>query len=368
MFAVFPLNVLTVETKGALMTSLWVALITGLTTGGLSCMAVQGGLLASSLASQIEKDLAAGSIGSNRKPSPHIALPIALFLTAKLVVYTLLGALLGGLGQMLQITPTAQAILQFVIAIFMLGNALRMLNVHPVFRYFSFEPPAKITRFIRRQSRNNSSAITSLFLGALTVLIPCGVTQTIMAAALASGNPLTGAALMFAFTLGTSPVFFVLSYFATRLGALAEKYFVRIVAAALILLSVLSFDTGLNLLGSRYSLTRLANNLRSGSQAELANQPTVTSINETLLVLNALDDGYKPKTLHAPANTQLILQVVTQDVHSCSRAFLIPGLDYGVILQATGTQEVEIPAQPPGTVLPFTCSMGMYTGEIIFDL
>ena len=39
------------------MAALWVAFITGITTGGLSCMAVQGGLLASSLANQIEKDL-----------------------------------------------------------------------------------------------------------------------------------------------------------------------------------------------------------------------------------------------------------------------------------------------------------------------
>src|SRR6185369_10852669 len=33
-----------------------VAFITGLTTGGLSCLAVQGGLLASSLARQVEQD------------------------------------------------------------------------------------------------------------------------------------------------------------------------------------------------------------------------------------------------------------------------------------------------------------------------
>ena len=46
------------------MTSLLVAFITGFTTGGLSCMAVQGGLLASSLANQIEKDLT----GTHRPP------------------------------------------------------------------------------------------------------------------------------------------------------------------------------------------------------------------------------------------------------------------------------------------------------------
>ncbi len=38
------------------MSQLIVAFITGLTTGGLSCLAVQGGLLASSLAHQIEQD------------------------------------------------------------------------------------------------------------------------------------------------------------------------------------------------------------------------------------------------------------------------------------------------------------------------
>src|SRR4026209_1095403 len=38
------------------MSQLVVAFVTGLTTGGLSCLAVQGGLLASSLAHQIEQD------------------------------------------------------------------------------------------------------------------------------------------------------------------------------------------------------------------------------------------------------------------------------------------------------------------------
>ena len=39
------------------MTDLVVPFITGLTTGGLSCLAVQGGLLASSIASTAEKEI-----------------------------------------------------------------------------------------------------------------------------------------------------------------------------------------------------------------------------------------------------------------------------------------------------------------------
>ena len=347
------------------MTSLLVAFVTGLTTGGLSCMAVQGGLLASSLANQIEKDVS-DSAKRKSKGSFKVALPILLFLAAKLLAYILLGALLGALGKVLQLTPTMQAILQFAIAIFMIGNALRMLNVHPIFRYFTFEPPASVTRYLRRKSKTNSAWFTPLFLGALTVLIPCGVTQTMMAAAIATGDPLQGAALLFAFVLGTSPVFFLLSYFATRLGALLEKYFVRIVAVTLLVLGFLAFDTGLNLLGSPVSLTRLVNNLRGAAATQPAGGPTAFPSND--IVLQAVDDGYRPSTLHAPAGVPVTLHLVTKGTHSCSRAFLIPALDFGTILKATGEETVEIPAQKAGTVLPFTCSMGMYTGEIIFDL
>src|SRR5512134_632242 len=84
------------------MSQLVVAFITGLTTGGLSCLAVQGGLLASSLAHQIEQDYLEQSTqqikrGKKNQPKPrsNTALPILLFLLAKIVAYTLLGVLLG---------------------------------------------------------------------------------------------------------------------------------------------------------------------------------------------------------------------------------------------------------------------------------
>jgi sulfite exporter TauE/SafE len=345
------------------MSEMWVAFITGLTTGGLSCMAVQGGLLAGSLANQIETDV---TTGQNRKFQPHIALPIILFLAAKLVVYTLLGYLLGALGSIFELTPTTRAIMQFAIGIFIIGNALRMLNVHPLFRYFSFEPPTWLTRYIRRKSKNKTSFITPLYLGALTVLIPCGVTQTIMAAAVATANPLLGAALMFSFTLGTSPVFFLLSYFATRLSAVMEKYFVRIIAVVLFVLGILAIDTGINLLGAPYSITRMVQSAFSQPASVVTEKPVVdTARNE--LVVNATGYGYEPSSLHAPANTPIKLNLVTNDTYSCSRAFTIPELNMAKLLPATGTTVLEIPPQPPGKVLAFTCSMGMYSGEIVFE-
>jgi len=326
-------------------------------------MAVQGGLLAGSLANQIETDV---TTGKNQKFHPKIALPIILFLIAKLVVYTLLGYLLGALGSIFELTPTTRAIMQFAIGIFIIGNALRMLNVHPLFRYFSFEPPTWLTRYIRRKSKNKTSFITPLYLGALTVLIPCGVTQTIMAAAVATANPLLGAALMFSFTLGTSPVFFLLSYFATRLSAVMEKYFVRIIAVVLLVLGILAIDTGVNLLGAPYSLTRMVQSAFSQPATTITDKPGGGTANNELIV-NATGYGYEPPSLRAPANTPIKLNLVTNDTYSCSRAFTIPELNMAKLLPATGTTVLEIPPQPPGKVLAFTCSMGMYSGEIVFE-
>jgi len=347
------------------MSQLMVAFITGLTTGGLSCLAVQGGLLASSLAHQIEQDYAA-QVAQKKRLRANSALPIFLFLVAKLAAYTLLGALLGLLGSYLTLSPFTRALLMVAIGVFMVGNALRMFNVHPIFRYFSIEPPKFITRYIRRTAKGTDTA-APIFLGLLTVFIPCGVTQAMMATALGTGSAAMGAALMFAFTLGTSPVFFIIAYLATELGAKLENFFMRFVAVVVLILGFVTLDGGLNLMGSPLSFQNLT---RGWLPAQAESQPTAESAPQPAadeLVLNVENDGYFPATLKAPAGKDLTLNLVTDQTYSCARDFVIPALDYNELLPDTGTVQVNIPAQEKGSELFFTCSMGMYTGQIVFE-
>jgi len=350
-----------------------VAFVTGLTTGGLSCLAVQGGLLASSLAHQIEQDYLEQSMQlakrGNKKSLPqkrsNTALPILLFLIAKLIAYTLLGILLGWLGSFLTLSPLMRAFLMIAIGIFMIGNALRMFNVHPIFRYFSVEPPKFITRYIRRTSKGTDT-FTPIFLGALTVFIPCGVTQAMMAAALATGSPLTGAAMMFAFILGTSPVFFIVAYLTTELGSRLEKFFMRFVAVAVLILGLVTLDGGLNVIGSPLSLQNLSRSLIQ-SESSSSTQTSSSQLADGQLTLNVQNKGYFPQTLRAAANTAFTLNLVTNKTYSCARDFVIPSLNVYKLLPDTGTIQVDIPAQPSGTRMFFTCSMGMYTGMIVFE-
>jgi sulfite exporter TauE/SafE len=350
--------------------NLIVVFITGLTTGGLSCLAVQGGLLASTLAYQIEQDMKAQSSLPRQNPGskarPRIAQPIVLFLVAKLVAYTLLGFLLGALGSVLQLTPLMRAILLGAIGIFMVGNGLRMLKVHPIFRYFVIEPPSSLTRFIRKKSKNGGSAITPLFLGAMTIFLPCGVTQAMMAGAVGTGNPLQGAAIMFSFILGTSPVFFTLAYLTTRLGATIEKYFTRIVAAVVIILGIVSIEAGLNLAGSPISISRLLAPAQPAAAADNTAVQAPMSAGNTIMI-NAKDNGYDPNVLHAQANTPLQLNIVTNNTTSCARSMVFPDLNVEKILPVSGLVKVDVPPQQKGFVMRYSCSMGMYTGQIIFD-
>lgn len=364
------------------MANLMIAFITGLTTGGLSCLAVQGGLLASSLAGQIEKEFQAASLhkGRTRRPAskkaakkPNLAPPIAIFLAAKLAAYTSLGFLLGLVGQAFQLSALSRAILQIGIGIFMLGTALRMLNVHPIFRIFAIEPPAFLRRKLRRAAaaaneEEKPSLLTPAFLGLMTVLIPCGVTQAMMAAAIATANPLQAAALMFAFTLGTSPVFFAVSYFATRLGARLEKYFLRFTAVVVLVLALITIDTGAALAGSPFSLVRWVNSVFAPAAQPAQTAGENTAPGSDVITIQVQNRGYSPEVLHAPAEVPLRLRLVSENVRSCSLAIVIPALKFEKLLQPTGETLVNIPAQPRGTTIPYTCSMGMYGGTIIFDL
>jgi uncharacterized protein len=370
-------NAVNIANNAGSASQLVVAFVTGLTTGGLSCLAVQGGLLASTLAHQIEQDYVEHAAHAGRKkqrgkknppkPPSSSAFPIFLFLVAKIVAYTLLGALLGLLGSYLTLSPATRAVLMILIGVFMLGNALRMFNVHPIFRYFSIEPPKFITRYIRRTAKGTDT-FTPLFLGALTVFIPCGVTQAMMAAALGTGSIVIGAALMLAFTLGTSPVFFIVAYLTTELGARLEKFFMRFVAAVVLILALVTINGGLNVLGSPLSFQNLTRNLLPSNSGPVAGaQAAQSSLAEGEMVLYVQNEGYFPQTISAPAGKAFTLNLITNKTYSCARDFVIPNLDFYELLPDTGTIQVNIPAQEKGSKLFFTCSMGMYTGQIVFE-
>jgi len=193
-----------------------------------------------------------------------------------------------------------------------------------------------------------------------------------MATALGTGSAAMGAALMFAFILGTSPVFFIVAYLTTELGSRLEKFFMRFVAVVLLVLGFVTLNGGLNVLGSPLSFQNLTSSLfqsngQPASVVDSSQTASQTTFPDGELVLYVNNSGYFPRSLKAPANEAFKLNLVTNQTYSCARDFVIPALDYYQLLPDTGTMQVNIPAQKAGSTLFFTCSMGMYTGQIVFE-
>ena len=158
-----------------------------------------------------------------------------MFLSAKLLSYSLLGFILGFLGSEINISPRIQGYLQIFVGFYMLATAARLLNIHPIFRYLVIQPPKSFLRLLKNKSQAKSF-FTPAILGFLTVLIPCGVTQAMMLLAMTTANPFWGAGIMFFFVLGTTPIFFLIGLTAVEL--LKNKAFSIIAAVFIAILGI----------------------------------------------------------------------------------------------------------------------------------
>ncbi len=326
--------------------------LTGLITGGLTCLAVQGGLLASTIAQREQERLKENVKNGN-------AMPILSFLIAKLTAYTILGFLLGWFGSLFQLSLTTQVILQFAIAIFMVGTAFNILNVHPIFRYFIIQPPRFLTSLIRKQSKSNDIFAPAL-LGAFTVFIPCGTTQAMMALAIASGNPTYGAAILFAFVLGTSPIFFILGYLATRLGDALHQKFIQFAAYAIILLAIFNLNNTIALSGSSFTLEKVWSKFYC--TLYFCNSTTSEIVSETTINIEAA--GYNPNNITVREGSQVTLHLVNNGGGGCTQSFTIPKLGIQKIVPIGSSDTIQFTAPSVSGELAFMCGMGMFRGVI----
>lgn len=332
------------------MQSLWTVFLTGLFTGGLTCLAVQGGLLATTIAQREEERL------KEKVRKNNNLLPISSFLISKLIVYTILGSLLGALGSVVQLSLTAKVIMQAAVAIFMIGTALSILEVHPIFRYFIIQPPKFLTRLVRNQSKSKSIFAPAI-LGAFTVFIPCGTTQAVMALAIGSGSPYLGAAILFSFILGTSPLFFILGYFATRLGDGLHQKFMKLAAYALIFLAIFNLNGAIALTGSNLTLENLWKNLTSSN-----GQVEAIAVSEAKIQFN--EGYYTPNYITVKAGTNVKINLLNKAGSGCLQAFAIPSLNIQKVIPVGSSDSIEFIAPSETGPITFMCSMGMYRGVI----
>jgi sulfite exporter TauE/SafE len=400
--------------------NLGAVLVTGLFAGGVSCAAVQGGLLAGlvtrqrgpapprpagrgktatgparrpptsaqrsgTTARQAGRSAGRRTVGTARgrvveapQPLPARALaglrtlrgqagddlaPVGGFLAGKLVSHTLLGGLLGAVGAAVQLSPTVRVWTQLAAGALIIVFGLAQLGVGP-FKRLTIEPPAAWSRFVRGRARSRA-AFAPAVLGFATVVIPCGVTLSVEALALASGSAVSGAAIMAVFALGTSPLFAVLGY-AARRAATAWRGRLAVATGLVVLaMGAYTLNGGLTLAGSPLAARNLPQTLGLVAPPAVAD-PSVVFVGadgRQEVIVTARTGSYSPGNIAARAGVPTTLVVRSDDVDGCVRAFVIPSLNRQWTLPANGDTRIDLGTLKPGT-LEYSCAMGMYGGQL----
>lgn len=355
--------------------NLTAVLVTGLLAGGVSCAAVQGGLLTGLITRQrAATPQTADPAAAGRRRSRTVTLehrtalqrfgddlaPVGGFLAGKLGSHTVLGALLGALGGAAQIPAGARTTLQLLAGVVIIMFGLAQLGV-PGFRTIVIEAPQSWMKIVRNRSRSRS-ALAPALLGAATVLIPCGVTLSVEALALASGSAPSGAAVMAVFVLGTSPLFALLGYTARRAATAWRGRLALGTGLVVVAMGLYTLNGGLELAGSPLAASRVAAAITPASPP--AGTSTVSTVNgRQQVVITARTRSYHPRNIQIRAGLPTTLIVRSEDAQGCVRSFLLPGRGVDEVLPEHGETPIELGVPQPGQ-LRYSCGMGMYTGTI----
>lgn len=325
------------------------AFLIGITTGGLTCLAVQGGLLFGLLARQ--------QTDADTPAWKRLTFPVLAFLATKIIAYTLLGLGLGWLGSKLQLSPTMRIWLQAFAGTVMIISGIKLLwpNFLP---WFTFSPPASVRRFIRKRSKSEALVAPGI-LGLLTILIPCGTTQAMEVAAIATGSAVKGSAIMFAFVLGTAPLFLLIGLLAKGTALFQSK--LKFAAAALVVgVGLYTINGVLVLTGSPYSFQ---NEVASWRTLLSGKSGVAVAQADTAPTIEVSGRGYSPSSITVPAGKNVTINLKKVGSLGCTSVFRIPQLNIERNLLLSDANTIATVFPQPGRYV-FTCGMGMYTGVI----
>lgn len=178
--------------------------------------------------------------------------PSFLYNTGRVVSYTVIGFLLGlvgmlaGGGASADVPVLVQGMLKLAAGLMMVIMGVNMLGIFPWLRKLN----PRLPRFIAvRISSEKAHARRPFIIGLLNGLMPCGPLQSMQILALASGNPVSGALSMLAFSLGTVPLMLGLGTLVTALGKRFSRIVMNVGAVLVIVLGLAMLSQGGSLSG-----------------------------------------------------------------------------------------------------------------------
>lgn len=309
------------------------------------CVGMCGGIALSQSVKREEKT-------GNAAKGSSVLLPSLLYNGGRILSYTLVGFIVGGLGQAISLTGAWRGVVPIAGGLFMILMAVNLLGVFPVLKRITPRMPAYFARKLHNANRTGP-----LITGLLTGLMPCGPLQMMQIYALGSKSMVYGAVSLFVFSLGTLPLMFVMGAVSSFLTKKRSAVILRVSAALVLCLGIVMLDRGLALTGVG---TPLAG---TGGHSGGKNQLTAIIENGVQKVTgSAGTDSFPSIVVQKGIPVEFVLKMDEKHFNDCNKALTIPKLAIDRDL-AVGDNTITFTPVEAGTIL-YTCWMGMIKSTI----
>lgn len=321
----------------------YIALFTIGVLTSLHCVGMCGGIMMSQ------------SITSQMVPEKNKFKPGLMYNLGRLISYTILGGIVGGIGEVFTLSFGAQGLIAIIAGIFMVIMGLNLYGFK-AFRKFSVKLPWNGCNS-QKKSRN------PLIVGLLNGFMPCGPLQTMQLYALASGSVIAGATSMFFFSLGTIPLMLGFGVIANLLSQKNSNRLVKYSGAIIIVLGIIMANRGLSLMGINAmpnSLSLGGNNNSAISEKASSNKATISNGKQTIKI-SATNQGYTPSIVYVQKGVPTEFIVDGESINFCNNKIVIPSMN---IQKSLSSGENIIEFTPEDKDINYSCWMGMLRGTI----
>lgn len=333
-FGLFDVNVNT-ENSG-----LGVVFLVGLVAGISTCMAMVGGLVLGLSARHAELH---PESTTQQKFRPHL-----YFNLGRVIGFAALGGIIGLLGSAFKLSMSFLGVLTFIVSLVMIFLGLKLIGIFPFLQDKNIALPKSIAKFFGLGKENREySHRGAIMSGVATFFLPCGFTQAMQLYAVSSGSFFQGAAIMGLFALGTAPGLLGIGGLSSIVKGRKARIFFAAAGIAVILFGWFNIGNASRLFGG-------------GSDTKPV--PAVTTDAQVVNMTQGFD-GYSPDVFTVQKGRPVKWIITSKTTLSCASYIVMPKFN---ISQPLKKGENIITFTPTETgEIPFSCSMGMYTGKFI---